>query len=365
MRKLDFISGTPKISIFREGANKANLGGTLFFIYLIILVLLAIVYIFNYFTQEKYEFNYTLVKGQYNDENFLGKEEMKSVLETEMKYLFVLFKDNYFSFVSDDFLMIDNELLKRTINKKPIDEEDGFFILNSSNISNGDECIIKQGQSIFKRTTTLSLSVLYRCDKNDCKIREKDKIENSYILFMGYNGFDIQHQNSEKQIHRLPKGRFWPKSIYFFENTNVINLKWELIEYEEKKGILTKTYDDIVGNKYTYYAGDYKSQDTYVDDGHFSTMPDTEMKIKDLNGNHFKLLLSLESVPNKNEYEKYTRTKISILDALSNVAALGSSALNIISLVYGFLYSQNYDNYKLIENILTKRMKIKIHYNEL
>ena len=35
MKKLDFISGTPKISIFREGANKTNLGGTLYLIYLI------------------------------------------------------------------------------------------------------------------------------------------------------------------------------------------------------------------------------------------------------------------------------------------------------------------------------------------
>ena len=74
MRKIDFISGTPKISLFREGANKTNLGGTLFLVYLIILALLATIYIFNYFSQKKYDFNYILVKKSTNDDNFLGKE---------------------------------------------------------------------------------------------------------------------------------------------------------------------------------------------------------------------------------------------------------------------------------------------------
>ena len=35
MRVLDFMSGAPKLAIFREGANKTNLGGALFLIYII------------------------------------------------------------------------------------------------------------------------------------------------------------------------------------------------------------------------------------------------------------------------------------------------------------------------------------------
>ena len=31
-----------------------------------------------------------------------------------------------------------------------------------------------------------------------------------------------------------------------------------------------------------------------------------------------------------------------------------------MALAYGFLYSPNYNNYKMIENILTKKMKINI-----
>ena len=64
MRVLDFMSGAPKLAIFREGANKTTLGGALFLIYIIILLILFIIYIINFFSQKKYEFNYSLVNTQ-------------------------------------------------------------------------------------------------------------------------------------------------------------------------------------------------------------------------------------------------------------------------------------------------------------
>ena len=35
---------------------------------------------------------------------------------------------------------------------------------------------------------------------------------------------------------------------------------------------------------------------------------------------------------------------------------------NLIGLAYGFLYSQNYDNYKIIENILTEKLRVNINH---
>ena len=49
MRVLDFMSGAPKISIFREKSNKTILGGALYLIYLIILLILFVIYIINFF----------------------------------------------------------------------------------------------------------------------------------------------------------------------------------------------------------------------------------------------------------------------------------------------------------------------------
>ena len=359
MKKIDFISGTTKISLFKEGANKTILGGTLFFIYSIILVLLAIVYLFNYFSHDKYEYNYTSIKKSYNDNNFLEKEEQKSMLYTEMEYIFLLYK-GYYPQGLNDFLIIDNQCMSQKMNK----ENDNIF-LNSQILSNSDECIIRSGQSLFKKTSDLSVSLLYRCNQTDCSIRDNDKTFNSYYLLMGYKGFQITHQNSEKPIQPLPDGDYMPQTFSIFNYTNIVHLNWELIEYEEKISIFQKIYNDIIGNNYTYYGGSYNSKDIYVDDGYFGEYPDNIWKIKDSYGNHFKLLLILESFPIDKEYEKYSRTKISILDALSNVVALSSSALNLMSLAYAFLYSDNYDNYKLIEKLLTKRMGISINKNEL
>ena len=89
------------------------------------------------------------------------------------------------------------------------------------------------------------------------------------------------------------------------------------------------------------------------------------MRIKDLNGNHFTLLLYLATYGNPREYERYSRKKISFLDVLADVSALASTVLDLMALAYGFLYEENYDNYKIIENILTKKMNIIINNQKI
>ena len=86
MRKLDFISRSPNLSIFRNGSNKTNLGGALYFIYILILIFLAIIYIFNYIAQEKYEFNYNLVKQSAKDIVELEMERAQKKLKIRRKF---------------------------------------------------------------------------------------------------------------------------------------------------------------------------------------------------------------------------------------------------------------------------------------
>ena len=94
MKSLDFISKSPKLSIFREGSNKTTLGGVLYWIYIIILILLAVVYILNYFSQEKYIFNYTLVKHSLGKYMELGENEEKlAKFNANLDYQFFLGKD--------------------------------------------------------------------------------------------------------------------------------------------------------------------------------------------------------------------------------------------------------------------------------
>ena len=367
MRVLDFMSGAPKLAIFREGANKTTLGGALFLIYIIILLILFIIYIINFFSQKKYEFNYSLVKQSV--ENIIeieNNEEKKERFDANIDYKFYLGKDggniDKYNIVNNkDFFIIDINLLNQKLENEPPRDAEGFFRLNSDMNQNEDECIIRQGKKVNQKVSDLALAVLYRCDKDNCTIREEDKIKvYSYYLYMEYKGFSIDHQNPEKPIQPLPGAIFWLENIQFLNNTNIAFLNWELIEYEEEKGIFGKTYDNMVGNNYIYRAGYYKTKQIYTDDGHVGALPDTLWQIKDLNGNHFKVLLYLESHLNYLDYERYTRKKISFLDTLANVAALGSTVLSLMSYVYAYLYSENYDKFKIIENILTKKMKIKI-----
>ena len=73
------------------------------------------------------------------------------------------------------------------------------------------------------------------------------------------------------------------------------------------------------------------------------------------------VLLYLEVHPNYSQHDKYTRKRNSFLDTLVDISALSSTVLDLISLAYGFLYSQNYDNYKIVETILSKKMRLNIN----
>ena len=359
MRRLDFISGAPQLAIFKEDANKTNLGGVLYLIYILVLLLLAIIYFFDFFRNEKYEFDYTLVKLKYGDNKLRENEDMKSMLETELEYKFSLYK-NYRNpdirekLNSSNFLIVDDDLIREIERER---DEDGFL-----NILNDDVCIIEQGKPFKKSTKYFSVAVMYRCNGTDCTIRGKDKIDiYSYDLIMQYQGYSLEHQNPEKPIQILQGDNYWFEDIHFLENTNMYFYNWKLIEYEEEEGIFEKTYSEMAGKSSTYYGGDYRSWQVFTDDGHVRNLPNTLWQIKDEDGNHFIILLYFESFPDYTEYERYTRKEISFLDVLADVTALASSVLDLMALAYGFLYSQNYDNYKIIENILTNKMKIKIN----
>ena len=51
----------------------------------------------------------------------------------------------------------------------------------------------------------------------------------------------------------------------------------------------------------------------------------------------------------------YRRKEKSIWDCLANIAALDSTIFNLLKLGFEFIYSNNFDNYKIIENIVNKK----------
>ena len=261
---------------------------------------------------------------------------------------------------NDNFLIVDVDKLSDKIFFKGKDREpsDGFTFINSSDTFT-DECIIKAGEIYTAKLPTLG--VLYRCDGTTCEIREEDKIKvDSYHLLFLYRGYSIDHQNPEKPIQLLPKNRYLFEDFEFLENSNIIYVKWKAIQYEEKRGVFLSIYDKIIGRNSTFYGIDMDTFKTLTDDNHMQNLPNDYWKIKDQNGNHFILLLYLENYLDYN-CDKYTRKAKSFLDALTNIFALGSTVLHFFGLALSVLFSTNFDNYKIIENILKKNYRININ----
>ena len=289
---------------------------------------------------ERYKFTYTYIKESY-DENGISeaKKERYNNLKEDIEFKFDLANgyENW-TLTSSNF-----ELYFRNKNDK------------NQNLNQ-----LKKNQTISLNTEGFQLAVVYKCDTTgsppNCTIRSEDKIpeySRSYFLNMYYKGYDLLHQDPESPIKKSDKFKYMP--IEFLNNTFIVYLKWGLIEYEEEKGIFAKNLDRILNKKNTYYGGDFKSKETFVDDGH----------VKTLAGENYALLLLLEIHLDESQYDRYTRKENSILDVLANICALSSTVLNLITLAYGVLYSQNYDNYKIVENILSKKMGINIYNKKI
>ena len=314
MRRLDFISGSPQLSIFREDANKTNLGGTIYLIYLIILLLLAIIYFYDYFNNDRYDFNYNYVKESYSHQEINeGIYEDIPELNADLEVMFDLKVDNIRSLNPYHFLILDLNSNER-------------LLLN---------------KTYTKNTGNFTIAVFYYCEDENCIFREEDKLkvgERSYVLNMYYKGYSLEHQDPVAPIKKMDE--FILKPLEFLSNTYICYLNWELIEYEEEKGIFSKYFDKMNGKESKYYGGDFKSMEYYIDDG----------RLRHIWGKD-ALLLYIEVHTNQHQHDKYTRKATSVLEVLADVAALAFTALHLMSLAYGFCYSSNYDKYKIVENI--------------
>ena len=105
---------------------------------------------------------------------------MRSMLDTDLVFNIILYKDEYYYEGNDltenkNFLIFDDQLF----NSKWLDkEEDSFFI-----ISDDDDFIIKKNEKI-KRPLKSTLAVIYRCNGQNCTIRKEINLRHILIFFL-------------------------------------------------------------------------------------------------------------------------------------------------------------------------------------
>jgi hypothetical protein len=140
------------------------------------------------------------------------------------------------------------------------------------------------------------------------------------------------------------------------------SFSWIVTRFEDVKGI-KQLFHNIFKDQ---ESDEIKENDLYIG-GHFQRDENRIVsKGTNVNGNRLMLRFYVIGTRYRNYflYEDYKRKENSILDYLADIFSLSNSLYQIISFVYTRIYSNNFDQYKIIDNILLSNKKVKISKNQ-
>ena len=198
MHSFDFISGPPKNYIFQKDANKTNLGGVLFTIYMLVIIGISIDYLYDYCKNDKYNIESIYIH------NPLKLDDIKKLQQNEKL----------------------NPVLNFTFELNKAEGEnlsENFEIRNFSNFSQ----IFYRNTSIEARVSNLKIAIYYKCQDENCTLNMEDESLFNYYISISYQGFTIDHQNKFSPIVQDKTITFSEKYPFFFKRTSLRNLNWE------------------------------------------------------------------------------------------------------------------------------------------
>ena len=179
MQRFDIISGAPKTFIFQKNSNKTNLGGIFTILFIVMIFLIILSYLYEYFANDKYKVSYIY------DEIFYGFNP-----------------DGFNKIYNDKKLYPEIEFgLKKK--KKNIKKSIKIFTLNKDNIF--EEIPLEENHITTKRVPDINLYIFYKClvepdGTPNCILRKEDIDEdngffNLFNLAIGIDGYFTEHQN--------------------------------------------------------------------------------------------------------------------------------------------------------------------------
>ena len=326
MKKLDFLSDSPKAFIFQKSSNKTTFGGFLTIIYILIILIIAFVYIYNYVANDKYIISYI----NYN----------KPITET----------------IIDKFGLDKNPNCNPTLNFT--------FYLNANNTSLSKNFILvdmisgnllERGKKYQYNISSLNVGVFYNCSDKDCSLQPEDKeIYEKGIMFYFYivkNTFSFNFQNKEEPI---TSNKFYNMDRYVLypDFMQLVTDEWQIIQVKEEKGLL----DYYFGTKKDSFGGTYfKSDNIYRP---YQIINTTEYKFFKFSG-VYKKIFGYFSNNSFSNFAEYSRKKVSVFSLIANICSLALTIFNGFRFGFNFFYSEKFSNYKVIDNILTSKRKPK------
>ena len=322
IRKLDLLSFPPKMSILRQETNKTFFGGILFIIYIIIMIIISIIYILNYALNDKYSIRYSLYKG------FVGKEEENNKTEDLNPHL------NF---------TLNIKKIKRDGNRMKIVDIGNEFIIQDRNSNKR----LKKNSIISRTPSNFSFAIYDLCVEN-C---DMDNQSIAYILNITYSGYKIDHNNKNTPLERNnDKYTFYKELIFSSDKTSLIEINWNVIKYKEERGIFG-LFDNLLNiqNEFTSIDIDNVEQ---IKTERLLIMEEPNIPFK------MRVFAMIEMQNQHNQYIEYVRTEKLVLDVLADIGSLFSTFFSVFTFIYNF-YSQNFDNYKIVNEVLTINDKNK------
>lgn len=319
MRNIDLLSRSPRIFIFGKKADKTTFGGVLTIIYLLILILISFAYIYNFEEDMKYIISYGYFVNPANSEDEIKKSE-DPLYNPTLKFMFDILDMNYQP-LSDNFVLFDRK---------------------SGNL-------IKRNRTIELNVSNIDIFVLYKCSDMSCSIHPQDEKQYQgiyYHLNVSNSYFEFNLQDEEEPI----KESEYYSSCYIFNHDipQRLTIFWQAARVVEEKGMI----DNFFGTEKVSYGGSfYRTVFSVIKK---SIIDVTEKEEYNFTG-IYKPIFNFVSDNNYLEYEEYKRKKVSAFDMLANICSLCSTIYNGFRFAFVFLYSENFDNYKIIDRILSSK----------
>ena len=322
MRKIDFLSISPQTFIFQKSSNKTTFGGFLTLIYILIILIMAIVYYIIYDINDKYIISYALYKKEIDYSN-LNDTRYNPTLK--------------FSFDVLDY------------SRKPL--SDNFVLLNYNTFQ-----LIKRDEIIEQDVYNTRIIVLYNCADMKCDIRKEDLKGSSgfkpvfYFKFRhSYYDFNLQDDDEPIKLNE--------KLTNYIEGFNpeigqCFDYFWQPGKVIDEQGIL----DKFIGYKKESVGGSFSHSSlstikTSIYNADYFIVNGKKLNFKGI----FKVLYIFNCVNQYDDYIEYKRKKISVFDLICNICSLALTIFNLFKLGFSILYSSSFDNYKIIDRILSTR----------
>jgi len=301
---LDFLSSSPNSYIFQSTSNKTNFGGVCQLLSIILILGFAIYYLIIYFKKDDYSIEYS--SYMYDINHRFSDEDKK------FEFGYDIFSQGYYSnnkeLVSKNFSLMKvglNETIPRNV-------------VLSENIRGFDYFLV------------------YKCQDDKCEIDEKFFLDRFYVYFeFKMDNYDLQSNYPISSYYapiQIPIFiNDFIQYMYFFEES--ICTTFGFFGNKKESILIPKNYEYITAHL-----------NLILEKGNIK----------------YKALSQITFILNDDNWDQYKRTKKSIFDTLSNICSLGLTIYNAFKNGFLLLYSRNFNNYKIIQTILSgKDEKLK------